>query len=409
MDIALRHYNQDRDRDAAHRIWREVGWLEDGDEQGMDWFVEAGTALVADLDGQAEALVLSAPGTLRHLAHDVPFAGVTGVTCSRIARKRGLARRLTAQLIAQAATDGAAMAGLGMFEQGFYDQLGFGSGCYDLYSALDPAQLMIDLEPRVPRRLDKSDFFQMHAGRLARRRWHGSITLTPADLTRAELLWGKEGFGMGYWDDDGHLTHHFWCNAKDEHGPYDVEWLVFQTGEQFLELMALLQSIGDQVHCIRLLEPPGFQLQDLIRQPHRWRRLTEKGTFNTFVNGEAGWQVRICSLETCLAATHLACEPVRFNLRLTDPIAPFLDAESPWQGVGGEYIVTLGPESQAHQGSDSTLPTVETTVNAFSRLWLGIRPASSLAITDRLRAPASLLAALDQALRLPQPSFDWSF
>jgi hypothetical protein len=50
---------------------------------------------------------------------------------------------------------------------------------------------------------------------------------------------------------------------------------------------------------------------------------------------------------------------------------------------------------------------MEASINAFTRFWFGVRPASSLAITDRLAAPAELLADLDVAVRLPTPSFGW--
>ena len=45
--------------------------------------------------------------------------------------------------------------------------------------------------------------------------------------------------------------------------------MAYQTGEQFLELMALLRSLGDQVRLVRMNEPPGIQLQDLMIQPFK--------------------------------------------------------------------------------------------------------------------------------------------
>lgn len=250
---------------------------------------------------------------------------------------------------------------------------------------------------------------QMHACRLARRRGHGNVNLFSPELTLTDLKYAKDGFGFGYRDKDGHLTHYFWANAKGEHGPYEVYGMAYQTGEQFLELMALLRNLGDQVHSIRMAEPQGIQMQDLLRQPFRWQHMTEKGRFETFVKGEAWWQVRICDLQACLAVTHLASAYVRFNLQLSDPIKDYLGSDTTWRGVSGDYVVTLGPDSQAEPGGDADLPTMRTTINAFSRLWLGIRPATGLAVTDSVRAPAGLLADLDRVLRLPQPSFGWGF
>ncbi|NQT88677.1 hypothetical protein HQ560_18065 [bacterium] len=60
-------------------------------------------------------------------------------------------------------------------------------------------------------------------------------------------------------------------------------------------------------------------------------------------------------------------------------------------------------------GEADSLPTLDATVNAFSRLWLGVRPASGLAVTDQLSGPPELLAALDAILRLPTPQPDWMF
>jgi hypothetical protein len=48
-------------------------------------------------------------------------------------------------------------------------------------------------------------------------------------------------------------------------------------------------------------------------------------------------------------------------------------------------------------------------VNAFSRLWLGVRPASGLAVTDDLAGPSALLEQLDRVLLLPEPKPDWDF
>ena len=196
---------------------------------------------------------------------------------------------------------------------------------------------------------------------------------------------------------------------RGEHGPYRIGWLAYQNGEQFLELMALLKAIGDQVHSIQMAEPQIIQMQDLVKQPYRWRKLTGKGDYESFYHSEAWWQMRILDLEACIAAMHLAGEPLAFNLRLRDPITAFLSDEQRWRGLGGEYVLRLGEESTVTEGFDPALPTMATTVNAFSRLWLGVRPPSGLAVTDDIQAPESLLTDLDRMVRLPRPSFDWGF
>jgi hypothetical protein len=225
------------------------------------------------------------------------------------------------------------------------------------------------------------------------------------------MMWAKNGFGLAYDDGPGNeLSHYLWCSAEPgEEGPYTVEWLAYRTPDQFLELMALLKSLGDQVRQVKMREPAGIQLQDLLERPTQMRHLTARSRFEQRINASAYWQMRILDLPECLARTKLPGDELRFNLVLSDPIADLLPAEAPWRGVAGEYIVTLGPSSGAEQGSDETLPTLSASVNAFTRMWLGVRPASGLAITDDLAGPPELLAQLDDVLRLPDPKPDWDF
>ncbi len=409
----FRRYDPRKDKKAIRRIWREVGWLGKGKDKkkAMDLVVQCGRALVAEVQGEAECLVLSAPGSLRYLTEELPFAAVTGVTTSRVARKQGLASRLTARLVAEDALAGALVSGLGFFEQGYYNRLGFGVGGYEHWLGFDPAQLRLERRARVPRRLNVTDWKVIHAARLARLRGHGALNLFPTALSRSEMVWTTDGFGLGYYDGpSGELTHHLWLNnGAKEYGPYNVIWNSYQTYEQFLELLALLKSLGDQVRLVKMREPQGIQLQDFLKQPFRFRTLTEKAEYENVMKATAYWQMRINDLPACLAKTRLRGEKLRFNLHLTDPIARYFDEDAPWRGVGGEYRVTLGPESAAEPGTDSALPTLIASINAFTRLWLGVRPATGLAVSDDLAGPPELLEALDWALCLPAPKPGWDF
>jgi hypothetical protein len=412
--MEYRVYDAARDREAVHRIWYETGWLEPGKaehEEAMEIFLGAGRALVVDVDGEAECLAHTAPGSLRYLDEDLAFSCVTAVTTSRIARKQGLAKRLTAAAVAADAAEGALVSGLGMFEQGYYDLLGFGTGGYENRISFDPARLNVKAKCRVPRRLSAYDWAAAHRARLNRARGHGACNLTPPEMTRAEMLATTNGFGLGYADGPGReLSHLMWCSAaKREEGPYTVNWLAYQTGEQFLELMALLQSLGDQVRLVRMREPQGIQLQDLLERPFQIQTLTEKSKFEHKIETAAYWQMRVLDVPGCLAKTHLAGEEIRFNLKLADPIAEHLSEGSPWRGVAGDYVVALGPSSGAESGNDKSLPTLAAAVGAFTRTWLGVRPATGLAITDDLRGPPELLEALDAILRVPDPKPDWDF
>lgn len=404
-----RLYDPERDEAATHRIWRETGWIEDEiAERGQARILNAGRTLVAELDGEAECLVLSIPGHMRYLQTEVPIAAITAVTTSRVARKQGIAGRLTAEAVAQDAADGAAVSVMDVFEQGFYNRLGYGNGSYEHWLRFDPATLRVAVKARPPKRLTPENAASMHGALIHRTRGHGALNLTPVDYLAADISFGQRNFGLGYFDgDNGALTHFIWVGVDARHGPYHIIYRAFQTGAQFMELMALLKGFGDQVRVVNMREPAHIQLQDLLEHPFRQRRVTAKSEYATGNSASAYWQARMCNVEACLAATHLASEPLRFNLVLSDPIKRFLSPETPWQGVAGEYTVTLGPESEAWPGTKPGLPTLTASVGAFTRLWLGVRPATGLAVTDDLSGPDMLLAALDEALCLPAPHLDW--
>jgi hypothetical protein len=405
-----RVFDPERDREQSHRIWKDCGWLEKDKEGVMDTFVDNCRALVGDIDGVAEGLVLSSPASVMYLDRELSMSAVCGVTTSYVARKRGLAARLTSELLALDVAEGAEMAGLGMFEQGYYDMLGFGTGSYETWFDIDPAHLQVDVRPPVPKRLSMEDWEAVHGSRLNRMRSHGSVCLERPELTKADMEWSKNSFGLGYFDSSGNLTHHFWCcHEGGEHGPYFIPWMSFRDHCQLLELLGLIRGLGDQVHTVRICEPRGIQLQDLLQQPFKYREVTKGSKHQYGVRCSAYWQMRICSLEKCLAKTHLDCGHVRFGLRLVDPLEKYLDHDAPWRGVSGEYTVVLGPESSAVKGIAEGMPVMEASVGAFTRMWLGVRPATGIAVTDRLAAPRSLLDELDALIRIPAPHTDWDF
>ena len=126
--MTFRDYDSNKDKEAAYRIWREAGWLkrDEKKEEAVSALIECDRALVAEVNGEAECLVTTAPGTIRYLDQDLSFSCITGVTTSRVARKQGLASRLTALAVAADAAEGALVAfqngeglamGLGAVEQ----------------------------------------------------------------------------------------------------------------------------------------------------------------------------------------------------------------------------------------------------------------------------------------------------
>lgn len=406
----IRPYNPKTDREAVIRIWKEIGWLEKEREEGLDCFLASSRAYVAEVEGSAESLVTAIPGTMRYLHRELSLAAIGAVTTSRIARQQGFAKYLTAKALAHEVSEGAVVSVLGMFEQGFYNRIGYGTGSYEHWVSFDPNYLKISFKPRIPKRLGREDYKEIHHSMLHRLPLHGSCNLLSEMVTKGELLFSEEkDFGLGYYNDQGHLTHHFFCSPqKVEHGPYSIRWLVFQNYHQFLELMALLKSLGDQVRLLRMREPRGIQLQDFLEKPLQKSYVSQRSEFPSIARAVAYWQTRILDLEGALSLTHLLGDEVSFNLALTDPISKFLPSHA-WNGVEGEYIVTLGPTSRAIKGWDDSLPILKASVDAFSRLWLGVLPARSLAVTDDLKGPEDLLEDLERILRLPLPSPDWDF
>lgn len=143
-------YNREKHLQDCLVTWKDAGWLEKGREEAASEFFEAGDALVGEQDGKAVALALSCPGTMKHqlIRKELGFCTISGVTTAFQGRKSGFAAALTAELTARAAERGQAVAGLGMFEQGFYDRLGFGNMPYWNSISLSPSE--IKLTGRLP-------------------------------------------------------------------------------------------------------------------------------------------------------------------------------------------------------------------------------------------------------------------
>ena len=413
-NIEILDYNHERDFEAIKQIWIDVGWLDaddiDDDEKGLEAMLNCSKAIVFPIDGVAECAVIFQEGYMRYLQEDLNLGIVAGVTTGHVARRLGAARKLTADSLATLAEDGAEIAALGMFDQGFYNQLGFGTGSYVSEVHFDPNTLNLKNRFRPPKRLSGDDWQAMHGAMKNRKRCHGGSWIKAPETIKAECIWSDSPFGLGYYDASGEeLTHFFWGESEGQHGPYKITHIAYQTTEQLFELFALIKSLGDQVNKVQMEAPAEVQLQDLLDQPFRLRRMTEGSDHANWHEVNAVWQARILDVAKCMAKTRLDTQPVRFNLKLSDPVTDHLHQARQWQGVAGDYVVTLGPESEAIAGNDASLETLTASVGAFTRVWLGVREASALSLTDALSASPTLLAALDRALQLPPPHLGWDF
>jgi hypothetical protein len=412
-DITFRRYDHKKDSRAAMEVFKEVGWMDRASDRRTDAamlaYLKTARSWVAELGGRAESLACTAPGEFRYLDENLRLCAVTAALTSTIARKLHCATRATAEAVADAADEGAQIAGLGVFEQGFYERLGFGAGPYEHWFDFDPATLKVSGPNRPAGRLTKKDWKTVHSCLLNRIRGHGSCNVLQPELTRFEMAYDPKGFGFGYYE-GGELTHHIWLsNQGGEHGPLIANWTAFRTYPQFLELLSLLKSVGDQFHLVKMREPPGIQLQDFIRQPFKDRRITRYGRYECRARAAAYWQMRILDLEGCIEKTHLPGPGLSFNLELADPIGALLTEPRGWRGVGGSYTVRIGERSRIEAGRADRLPTLQAQIGAFTRLWMGAQKASALSLTGALSGPGELIRSLDRVFQIPQPHTDWDF
>ena len=414
VEMEILDYDEERDFEAVHRIWIECGWISDDKDEtdAMRGLIRVNDCIVLPVHDRAECAVMSTPGQIRHGNADLGLGVVAAVTTSHVARRLGAAAKLTAETLARQAESGAAVSALGMFEQGFYNRVGFGTGSYVNHFRFDPATLQVPKMSRPPVRVGPSRWRDVHGAMMARRRGHGGVNLTNAKrLEGLEMMPEHEWFGLGYEDGPGGtLSHFFWGEAKDEHGPYRITLMAWQNDAQLFELLAAIAALGDQVSTVEMEEPPEIQFQDLLHHPFRNRGLTQRSKHESYQSADAWWQLRMLDVAKCLEGTHLDAETVRFNLTLTDPVDGFLGSRQGWRGTAGDYTVTLGESSAAEPGHASGLPTLNASVGAFSRMWMGVRPATSLTLTDDLAGDDTLLRSLDRVLRVvPSPFVGWDF
>ncbi len=418
--VEYRQFNFNKDIEAIKRIWREIAWAtHDNKEQAMEIIFAVDDTVVGCINGNPECSVLAQSGTMRLDTTDLPLCVIAAVTTSRIGRGLGFAQNLTAWQLARGAKKGAAVAALGMFDQGFYNKVGFGTGAYTNEFAIDPSSIDVSVKPRTPSRLTEADSDAMLKAMLNRPRKHGAVVIDNAHSARAECLLSNNSFGLGYFSGKT-LTHFIWLSGEGQHGPYTLEKMGYSNGEQLIELLALIKSLADQIYSIKLREPADIQLQSMLKRPFREQAIAEKGKYYAQQNTYAWYQLRILDLPACVSAVSFAGSPVRFNLSITDPVSEVLAAtkqvtskiKEPWAGVGGDYLVEFGVQSKARlltaDKADKSLPRLSCSVNTFSRLLWGVAPATSLAISDGLQAPEKLLSALDPVFKTgPNPVWDF--
>jgi predicted acetyltransferase len=412
--IEVRPFSPESDFDAVQRIWIECGWLDAGADKSVveatREFLSAGPAWVGLLDGEAESIAATMDARIRYLDTELPLSAVTAVTTSRRVRKQGFGRAVTARALREAAASGYAVAALGIFDQGYYDGLGFGTGPYDRLLSVDPSDIAVRGRHRIPIRLGKNDFAEMHAALLARYKKHGAVNILSPAFTRLAVEEPKLGFGLGY-REGGELSHFLWAEPKDEHGPYEIYALVYRSFDQLVELFSLIQSLGDQVYAIALREHPWVQLQDILRKPFRRRRQTRNSDFEVRHRAAAYRQYRILDLAACLGTVRSEAPGLDFRLELEDPLDGIPGRPESWISLKGNYRVHLGQGSEVEKLSSGRgdLPAVKCSVAALTRLWMGAASAEWLRAIGRIDCDPELCEELDRAFSVPEPAADLDF
>lgn len=408
--MSYRDYDPKKDKDAVFRILNECGWVHDKKKNKyLNEFLPKANTLVMEINNEPEVTVNSLIGSIRYLDETLKLSAITGANASLLARKQSFTSKLTAARIALDALNGAEVGALCVFDQGYYNRLGFGNGNCERVVHFTPSTLKIDRKTKTPIRLTENDYKIIHQNRVNRLPNHGAVIL-PECITKSKMGDPKDAAGFGYFDEKGNLTHHVWLEGKGkEQGPFWIEWLTYENLDQLMDLLAVLKSFEDQIKLIRMVEPTSIQMQDFINKPNHVKTITRKSDNQNYIYTVPYWQVRILDLHGCMRKTHLNCETFSFNLQLSDPLVSFIPKDIKWKGIAGDYVVTIGRNSSAKHGNHKDLPTLKATVGGFTRMWFGILPASSLVYSDGIEAPNELLKKLDKAFLLPPAHIDWLF
>jgi len=409
--MKFRKYDREKDKKEAQRIWIECGWIEDDekDKKAFDIFTASSNCGVVDLNGSPECMIVTSPGKMKYEDSYLSLSAGSAVTVSRVLRKQGAAPRLLASMLIEDINNGADVAGLGMFEQGFYNRLGFATMGYEHWYSFDPAKLKVFKNGGIPLRITTDDFKETHRCYSEGRKLHGFVTLDPPELMHGDMLWCKNGFGLGY-KTDGKLSHYLWLSTDDvEEGPYDVRWMAFKTGDQFLELLGIIKTLEEQVRTIRMKEPALIQLQDFIDKPFQLQTISRKSKFESRMRSIAYQQLRICNMENCINAVQFEGKPFSFNLTLSDPINDFLSEDNQFGECTGDFTVSIGNDSTVSRGLTKGLPLINGSINGFTRLWIGILPASTIGMVENLEIDESLVENLEKAFYRPDVRSDWDY
>ena len=163
-------YDEDLHRAGAQLVWHDCGWSDKVDEcELLDTFFKLGPSWVGIRDETVQSIVHTAAATIRYQETDIPLQAVTGVTTALQARRGGLAAKTLGHAMAAGVANGAIVSALGIFDQGYYDRLGYGSLDIMRFIRFDPKDIRGAAIHRSPHRFSESDIEDIHNARS--RRW----------------------------------------------------------------------------------------------------------------------------------------------------------------------------------------------------------------------------------------------
>jgi predicted acetyltransferase len=406
--------------DDVLRVWSETGWWDGEDrreEQIRAFFVaNDGRSVVGRISGHTESVVHRSLGSLRYDTTDLSLGAITATATSRVARRQGLASMLTARSVAHLSDEGVAVAYLGMFEQGFYDRLGFGTGPYENLVWVYPGALDVPVHYRAPERFDLDrDIEELHAAQVGRYLDHGGVVVGTEALTQSGVRIDSDVSVYGY-RTDGAISHYLCVVTTEDNGPDRVVQWAYQSPRQCLELLRLIQEWGDQLDLVRFCEPVWLQAQDIMVDPGREHRRTTGGRFAVRIEADAWWQMRIVDLPACIRAMAATNNPMSIVAEIDDPISDhLLDSGygGSWGGLTGRWRFEFGAHNSARrptetEGDDAV--DLHTSIAALSQWWLGARSATTLSAMDRFDADPYIIDRLDGlTAHLPTPQPGWDF
>jgi len=140
-------------------------------------------------------------GQVQYQDETLSMGAVTAVNTSHVARQQGFAKESTARALTRQFEEGLLVSSLGMFDQAFYNKLGFGTGPYEVLVQFAPSTLQVSggFSP-PPQRLTSDDYEKVYQALLNRRKNHSATDLLEAGSILAEMEWTEKPFGVGYFD-----------------------------------------------------------------------------------------------------------------------------------------------------------------------------------------------------------------